>query len=129
MDQPTILLFNTSLIKTAQIASLCSALGIQAKQVTSADSGKTIAMLAGPSNEDSTSAKINNFPFPSGEMIVFCGLLPEKLDSFLVEFKKRGIPAIPLKAVMTPFNAGWTPGRLFTELSKEHAAFQNKKPF
>jgi len=126
MNQPTILLFNIPLIKTAQIANLCTALDIQLKQVSSADANKTIGMLAGFSTADSSIAKANKAPFPSGEMMVFCGLLPDKLDSFLAEFKKREIPKIPLKAVMTPYNAGWTPGRLFTELSREHAAFHKK---
>ena len=62
----------------------------------------------------------NGKPVPfSDEMMVFCGLEPDLLDRFLAEYRNREIVPIPLKAVLTPYNAKWTPGRLCMELKKE----------
>ena len=44
----------------------------------------------------------------------------EQVDVFLVEYKKTGLPAVGLKAVMTPHNVFWTADALFRELMKEH---------
>ena len=63
-------------------------------------------------------------PF-TDEKMVFCALEPGLLDRFLEEYRRRDIPPVALKAVMTSYNAGWTPGRLCMELKKEHMSFQN----
>lgn len=59
----------------------------------------------------------------TGEMLVFCGFQNDDLDAFISAYKASGIPRIELKAVLTHFNADWTPKKLFEELSKEHDAF------
>ena len=55
----------------------------------------------------------------SDEMLVLCGLSPELFDRFLNEYHARGIAPVELKAVLTRYNALWTPKKLQTELIKE----------
>ena len=54
-----------------------------------------------------------------GKMLVFCGLERE-LDGLLAALRQAGIGRDCLKAVLTPDNRSWTPGRLYRELQREH---------
>ena len=54
-----------------------------------------------------------------GKMMVFCGLERE-LDDLLAALHRAGI--VCLKAVLTPSNRNWTPGRLYQELERERRA-------
>ena len=56
---------------------------------------------------------------PGGKLLVFCGLERE-LDELLAAL--RGADIVCLKAVLTPANRDWTPGRLYRELEWEHRA-------
>ena len=56
---------------------------------------------------------------PIGKMLVFCGLERE-LDGLLAALRQAGV--VCLKAVLTPDNRSWTPGRLYRELQREHRA-------
>lgn len=124
----TLLLFNIDIIKSGQIAGLCSDLNISMKLIHKNESSKTIAELSGNPVFSSARAshKYSGTDFPSGEMIVFCNLLPDKLDKFLEEYKKRNIAPVNLKAVMTPYNSGWTPMMLYKELIKEHSSLTDQ---
>ncbi len=62
----------------------------------------------------------------TGEMLVFCGFQNDDLDAFISSYKASGIPRIELKAVLTHFNADWTPRKLYGELSKEHEACEKR---
>ena len=74
-------------------------------------------------NED---ARKNGAPFPA-EMLVFSGMISEQVDAFLEEYKKTGLPAIGLKAVVTLYNVVWTAEALFCELIKEEIHFSLSK--
>ena len=52
-----------------------------------------------------------------GRMLVFCGL-DRELDSLLAALRQAGV--VCLKAVLTPANRSWTPGRMYRELEREH---------
>ena len=56
------------------------------------------------------------------EMIVFCHMTNAQLNSFLKTAKQQRIPPFPLKAILTPTNAEWTPVALCAELQEERAA-------
>ena len=62
--------------------------------------------------------------FPA-EMLIFSGMNSAQVDEFLAEYKKQGVPAIGLKAIVTPNNVFWTPEALFKELLKEHMSMTN----
>ena len=119
-----ILLFHVNIFKQNSIIQLCQDLGFEVYVVKEEEFSKTIGQIAGV---PVSSANVNK-PVPfTDEMLVFCRLEPEQLDTFLKEFKGRGISPISLKAVMTPHNIHWTPGRLCMELKKEQEYIQKKE--
>lgn len=61
-----------------------------------------------------------------GEMLVFCGLTEEVLDSFLSAYKETGVEKVALKAIVTPHNIFWNSVQLYQELLKEQRQWQNK---
>ena len=120
-----ILLFHINIFKLNSILALCKDLGIRAHTVSDNDLSRTIGEIAGfPSLSGHSKSSGKPVPF-TDEMMVFCALEPGTLDRFLEEYRRRDIPPVDLKAVMTSYNAGWTPGRLCMELKKEHQSFQN----
>ena len=115
-----ILLFHVNIFKEASIRALCEDLGIEVRVIPDQDGHKTIGAIAGLSetaaHRDGKSAK----PVPfTEEMMVFCAMESDLLDRFLTQYRSREISPIGLKAVLTPYNARWTPGRLCAELKKE----------
>jgi len=120
-----ILLFHINIFKQSSIIALCKEIGINAIIVKDEDLLKTIGEIAGlPSFSGNSKCSGTPVPF-TDEMMVFCALEPDTLDRFLEEYRRRDIPPVDLKAVMTSYNAGWSPGRLCMELKKEHQSFQN----
>jgi len=124
-----ILLFNINIFKKAQIDALCRDLNIETAAIQDSGGGKSLGMLAGlepgPVNMYKNTA-ITSGGSPasfSEEMMVLCGLEPDSFDRFLDEYRNRNIQPVELKAVLTAFNAKWTPARLCTELKKEHRQF------
>ena len=115
-----ILLFHVNIFKEASIRALCEDLGIEVRVIPDQDGHKTIGAIAGlpetAAHRDGKSAK----PVPfTEEMMVFCAMESDLLDRFLTQYRSREISPIGLKAVLTPYNARWTPGRLCAELKKE----------
>ena len=122
-----ILLFHINIFKESSIRSLARNLGIEVRGVPDAECYKTIGVIAGlqeaAMNRDGKKAK----PVPfTEEMMVFCGMKPDLLDRFLAEYHSREIPPVGLKAVLTPYNALWTPGRLCAELRKEQQSVEHR---
>lgn len=56
------------------------------------------------------------------DMLILCRFTGSRTDSLLLNLRKAGVPPIPLKAVVTSQNAGWTLSRLYEELEQEHEA-------
>ena len=56
------------------------------------------------------------------ELLLFSGLPDAKLNAFLKAYREAGIPPVPLKAVVTPYNLFWPPYELACELDRERAA-------
>ena len=114
-----ILLFHMNVFKQNSIFRLCKDLEIDVRAVPDQDLGKTIGEISGmPLLSKPGTGAGKPVPF-ADEMMVLCGLEPDLLDRFLEEYRRREISPVGLKAVMTPFNAKWTPGRLCMELKKE----------
>ena len=62
----------------------------------------------------------------TSEMLVFAGMDQPEVFAFLQALREAGIGPVALKAMVTPFNACWSPEALFQELEKEHAAMTKK---
>lgn len=135
MIKDKIVLFNINIFKKAQIEELCNDLGIGVITASASDGTRSLENIVSGINEKILSSKdssLSNNKLQNGtsaftdEMMVFCGILPEKLDRFLAAYRKREIQPVELKAVMTPFNTKWTAVKLCDELKKERAQLMSK---
>ena len=121
-----ILLFHVNIFKQNSLRKLCDDLGIETCVVTDKELSMRLGAIAGMPAPAGSGSNGKPVPF-SDEMMVFCGLEPDLLDRFLAEYRNREIVPIPLKAVLTPYNAGWTPGRLCMELKKEQQSIASAR--
>lgn len=53
------------------------------------------------------------------EMLLMAGFREGLLDAFLAGLRESGLAPVPLKAVLTPYNALWDSVRLHNELIRE----------
>ena len=131
-----ILAFNLALLKRVVTKKLCDEQGAKmtiaapsfcnvslVELVLRAMAGENLNVTA-PADGKDPSAKEESF---TDEMLVFCGFSSDDLDAFLQGYKMTGIPRVELKAVLTQYNADWTPMKLCEELKKERDAFDKQK--
>ena len=101
------------ILTVAGIAGRC---GAEAVNVPKGSCGLTLAALErGETGSGGTPA--------GGRMLVFCGMERE-LDGLLAALREAGI--VCLKAVLTPANRDWTPGRLYRELERERRVMEGR---
>lgn len=114
---PTVLCYALSDARFAAIAALCRAQGCTPRRVAETEYARPLGALLGfPAGSRSGSGAVLE------EMLVLCGFSPDALDEFLAAFAAQGVPRVALKAVLTPSNAGWSGGELYTELLRERQA-------
>lgn len=127
MANPVILFYNLDNATGRKLKFLCLKYKIRIKNVRKDQYSQTLnSLLSDKSTSapaDFTSDAAKDF---SDEMLVFCGVTGQMLDSFLGEFSKNKIPRIALKAVLTKQNATWDSCRLHTELTAEHEALSQQ---
>ncbi|MGN0293391.1 MAG: DUF3783 domain-containing protein [Lachnospiraceae bacterium] len=95
-------------------------------------SGKnSAAEQEGISDQNSVSVQDGTADRPKPELtrqvMVMHGFTNQRLNEFLQNMRKSGMPVIPLKAIVTPQNVNWTFRALYEELEKEHEAVQKSK--
>ena len=59
--------------------------------------------------------------FPDA-LLIFAHFSDTQLQTFLQAMRAAKLPPVPLKAILTPDNRGWTMLELHEELRQEHAA-------
>ena len=119
MARPMILAFNLSDARLSKLRFLCIKLGVLVKPVPAEDFAQPIAALAGLAERAEAIEATEAF---ADEMIVFCHMTNVQLNNFLKTAKQQRIPPFPLKAILTPTNAEWTPCALCAELKQEREA-------
>lgn len=119
MPRPTILAFNLTDARLAKLRFLCMKLGLLVKPVPQEDYAQPLAVLASLAERSAAAEVTETF---TEEMIVFCHMTNVQLNHFLQTAKQQRVPAFPLKAILTPTNAEWTPVALCAELKEERAA-------
>lgn len=102
----------------AALADACRAEGLTLTPVTPADTGRTIGSLCGGPGPASAPTLTGDWP----AALIMNGLDRSRLDSFLTRLRAGGV-SIPLKAMVTPTNQGWTLAALLAELVREREAF------
>ena len=119
MSRPTILAFNLPEARLSRLRFLCMKLGTLVRPVPAEDFNQPLAALASLTERIAEPEAAQSF---TDEMIVFCHMTNAQLNSFLKTAKQQRIPPFPLKAILTPTNAEWTPVALCAELQEERAA-------
>lgn len=117
--RPTILAFNLTDARLAKLRFLCMKLGLLAKVIPQEDFTQPLSALAGLAERDAAAEAPEAF---TDEMIVFCQMTNAQINRFIQTAKQQRIPPFPLKAILTPTNAAWTPAQLCRELQEERAA-------
>ena len=117
---PTLLLYNLDNEKGNRLRMLAMRLRIRIQNVAPEEYGETLAALTGRAERAGVPCET---PF-SGEMLVFADFDNGLLNRFLTESRKAHIPAVALKAVLTPTNMSWTSVQLHEEIGKEHEALR-----
>ena len=85
--------------KRKRLKKICGELEIDLSVVSPAEYGEAIGV--------------------AGEMLVFCGLDDTALEEFLDACKGGSVEPTACKAVLTPYNAGWSSEKLYAELVRE----------
>ncbi len=128
MAKPLLLTYNLKPGTAAGLGKICRVLGIRVRGVDRDEFALPIGALAGipvarPSNAEASAAA----PFDD-EMLVMCHMMSNELDAFLRAMREAGMPRIDLKAVLTPMNVLWNSADLHSELAREHASMQRRRP-
>lgn len=114
-----ILMFGLDKDKEKVVRTVCSRIGAVPVTVERRDYSQKLGTLAGVQGFSRDKTVYSGPDFPA-EMLVFSGMNSMQVDTFLAEYKKAGVPAVGLKAIVTPHNVFWTAEALFKELLKEH---------
>jgi hypothetical protein len=122
MEKSKILCYNVDESTVALLKALASRLKISVVSVPFEDFSKPVAVVA-----SGISTKNNPLTVPSFTegMAVFVSVPDTMLDVLLSAMKERGIK-IPLKAVLTPYNAVWDANTLYNELCAERREMSGK---
>lgn len=116
---PTVLFYNLDNEKGRKLKVLCLGLKLRVRSVPPEEFGQTLDAVLGlaPKQEQPEQGE----PF-SEEMLVMAGLSSQQMNGFLQGFRRKKIPAVPLKAVLTGTNGQWSGYHLREELQLEHQA-------
>lgn len=119
-----ILMFGLNKNKEAAVRTVSTAIGATVVAVPRKDYSQKLGTLAKVQGFSRDKTVYSGPDFPA-EMLIFSGMNSAQVDEFLAEYKKQGVPAIGLKAIVTPNNVFWTPETLLKELLKEHMSMTN----
>lgn len=110
-----------------QVYHVAARMGILCRVVEENQTGQTLGALLKLSgfawkedDQEDQKAEACREPVPmQRQMMVLYGFTSRRLDEFLSNMKRMGIPRIALKAIVTPQNIGWTFEALYQELERE----------
>lgn len=116
---PTVLLYNLDSEKGRKIKALCLTLRLRARSVAPEDFGRTLTSVLAPENAREPAQEGRPF---SDELLVMAGLTSRQMNDLLQGFRRKKIPPVELKAVLTPTNSQWNAFQLREELARERQA-------
>ena len=128
MAKPLLLTYNLKPGTAAGLDKVCRDLGIRVRGVQRDEYALPIGALAGIPVAHPSSAQAATARLFDDEMLVICHMLSSELDAFLQAMREAGMPPIGLKAVLTPVNVLWNSTDLHSELAREHASMQRRRP-
>lgn len=102
------------------IKSVMIRLGIRIRNIGPEQTGEKVGVLAGLTESQEGERVLEELPVIPEKMLVFCGFGRQKLEELLFQLRRAGAPAVPMKAMMTEHNQGWSLYALYRELLEEH---------
>ena len=121
----TVLVCNLSDDRYGKMDLICRRLGLRLHRISEEEVTSPIAALLGFQSYPEPSDKPAPMdPFVQELMVLF-NMDNGTLNQFLNACHKQDV-VIDYKAMVTPYNLGWTPAELCTELALEHEAMQNQ---
>lgn len=105
-------------------------MGIRIKNVSPDQVLEQVGTLAGIRGFEKETAEHEDFgdvkelPVIPEEVLVMHHFTGRRIDEFLANLRKAGVPKIQLKAIITETNCRWTFYHLYEEISAEHAEMQ-----
>ena len=94
-------------------------LKLRARSVLPEDCGQPLDGVLGLAPRAETAEAGKAFP---DELLVMAGLSSHQMNQLLQGFRRKKIPPVELKAVLTASNGGWNAYQLRDELKREHEA-------
>ena len=108
-------------------------MGIRIRNIAPEQAGQQVGYLAGLPGfaeqvcpEPEAGAQTEPLAIPE-RMLVFCGFTERGIGELLSQFRRAKLPPVPMKAVLTEHNSGWSFYRLYQELRLEHEAMSAGK--
>lgn len=123
--QPLILSYNFPAKHLSKLRMLAMKLGVRVRVVEKREYLDPIGSFCGMCGAFETMYDGENFP---GLMLVMAHFSDAQLSNFLQALRASKLPPVPLKAVLTPNNAGWNSLELHEALLDEHTAMQSGAP-
>ena len=114
-----VLIYNLAPEKDAKVKMLCRKFGVEGRTVDPSEYGCTLGFLLGLSEDDA----VKDSGSFDEEMLYIAGLRGGMLNLFLDQLR-RGRLIIPLKAIQTDTNIGFTSYELYRELCAERDAIK-----
>ena len=109
-----------SLRRVDAIWDTCRELGLEVVMVAPSKVGECLGFLAGYEGFSPSTEERKPNP-PTERVLIFCGVVGDRLEEVMKALKERGAPPA-LQAVLTKVNVSWPMDRLVEELQKERAA-------
>lgn len=119
----TVLLYNFDNAEMPAVKKALLPLHYYIRRIDSEDMNKPVGYLAGLS-DDAIDREYSGEPF--GKLVVMGGFLSSDIDKLILAMRKAGFGRDVLKAVITPTNAQWSGGELYSEIHKEHEQLRKK---
>ena len=123
-ETPMVMFYLPEWKREKEFTAFCKSHGWHTRKLTKQDTNKSLGILMGKGKLPQMPREIMkaSLDFQMPEVIVFSGFDNQELDCFLEEYKRAGLPAVSLKATLTPTNIHWTLYELIVELQKERMA-------
>lgn len=142
--QETVLYYHAGDPKDARtLYGMLIRLGIRIRKVEPEQVLESVGYLAGMPGYEPASERVSGeacveegrenagagtvVPIIPESVLVMRNFTSSRMDFLLYNLRKAKLPPIPMKAVVTPTNAGWSFYQLYEELKEEHARMHGMK--